>query len=203
MRVVNIFSFLTSMTLITQVTAQTLVGGCDGCDMMFEGMPKTLTWNTKISSTSDEGEPLIISGTIFKPDGKTPAQGIILYVYHTDSKGKYTPADGQVNAKRHGHLRGWMKTDAQGRYELKTIRPASYPNTRIAQHIHPIIQEPSLKYYYIDEYLFTDDPFLTASEQARQEKRGGSGILTLKKNAQGVWIGKRDIVLGMNIPGYH
>jgi protocatechuate 3,4-dioxygenase beta subunit len=202
MRVVKIFSFLASVILSSQIAAQTLVGGCDGCDMMFQGMPQNLTWKTKISSEADNGEPLIMSGTIFKPDGKTPAPGVILYVYHTDNKGIYAPAAGQVDAKRHGHLRGWMKTDAQGKYEFTTIRPASYPNTRITQHIHPIIQEPSSKYYYIDEYLFTDDPFLTESEKARQEKRGGSGILTLKKNAQGVWIGKRDIVLGQNIPGY-
>jgi len=37
----------------------------------------------------------------------------------------------------------------------------------------------------IDEYLFEGDPFLTKTERARQEKRGGSGIISLEqKNAR-------------------
>jgi protocatechuate 3,4-dioxygenase beta subunit len=95
-----------------------------------------------------------------------------------------------------------MKTDAQGRYQFKTIRPASYPNRQAPQHIHPIIKEPGTSLYWIDEYLFEDDPLLTSSERSRQEKRGGSGIIRLKKNEKGVWMGQRNIILGMNIPNY-
>jgi protocatechuate 3,4-dioxygenase, beta subunit len=43
---------------------------------------------------------------------------------------------------------------------------------------------------------------LTPEERAREEKRGGSGIIRLAKNQQGVWIGRRDIVLGRNVPNY-
>jgi protocatechuate 3,4-dioxygenase beta subunit len=43
---------------------------------------------------------------------------------------------------------------------------------------------------------------LTEKEKSNQEKRGGSGIISLKKNANGVWVGKRDIILGLNIPNY-
>jgi protocatechuate 3,4-dioxygenase beta subunit len=127
---------------------------------------------------------------------------VILYVYHTDAKGLYSPAPKQTQAKRHGHLRGWVKTDADGRYEFKTIRPASYPNSQNPQHIHPSIKEPGTTLYWIDEFLFDDDPVLSEREKSNQEKRGGSGIISLKKNEKGVWVGKRDIVLGMNIPNY-
>jgi protocatechuate 3,4-dioxygenase, beta subunit len=37
--------------------------------------------------------------------------------------------------------------------------------------------------------------------RAKQNLRGGSGIVTLKK-VNGLWIGKRDITLGLNIPNY-
>ena len=178
-----------------------VIGGpCEVCDLMFKGMPPSLSWDTRIDPAGEKGEPLIISGRIFKLDGQTPAPGIILYVYHTDATGEYSPAPGHEN--RHGHLRGWMKTDAQGRYSFKTIRPASYPQTRIAQHIHPLIDEPGKGYYYIDEYLFDDDPYLTAEERNRQEGRGGSGIIHLTKDPSGIWRGTRDIVLGKKIPGY-
>ena len=175
---------------------------CEDCDMMFEGMPENPSWQTVIAGPDEPGEQLIISGTIFKKDGKTPAPEVILYVYHTDNKGLYSPAPKQTAAKRHGHLRGWVKSDENGRYEFKTIRPASYPNSRNPQHIHPIIKEPGLTLYWIDEFLFKDDPLLSEQEKIRNDGRGGSGIINLKKNEKGVWIGERDIILGMNIPNY-
>lgn len=170
--------------------------------MMFEGMPQNLSWQTTIAGTDEPGERLIIRGTIFKSDGKTPAPDVILYVYHTDNQGKYSPATKQTDAKRHGHLRGWMKTDAQGRYEFKTIRPASYPFRKDPQHIHPIVKESDTSLYWIDEFLFDDDPLLTEEQKSRHQKRGGSGVLTLKKDGQGTWIGQRDIILGLNVPNY-
>jgi protocatechuate 3,4-dioxygenase beta subunit len=175
---------------------------CEDCELMFAGMPSTLSWKTKLAPDDEPGERMIISGTIFKRDGKTPARDVILYVYQTDNRGLYSSAPNQTVAKRHGHLRGWVKTDAQGRYEFSTIRPASYPNSQSPQHIHPIIKEPGLSLYWIDEFVFDDDPFLTEQEKAKQEKRGGSGVIKLTKNSDGVWIGKRDIILGLNIPNY-
>jgi protocatechuate 3,4-dioxygenase beta subunit len=162
---------------------------------MFDGMPEKTSWRASLAELNEPGEPLIVSGRIFKKDGKTPAAGILLYIYHTDNKGLYSPAPTQTKGRRHGHLRGWMITDAQGRYEFKTIRPASYPNSKNPQHIHPIIKESESKIYWIEDFLFSDDPLLTDQEKSRLPKRGGSGVMTLTKNSDGVWIGKRDIVL--------
>lgn len=197
---------LISMTAIacSQTSAGNgkLLGGCEGCEMMFDGMPENIGSTANIAGPKEPGQRMVISGTIFKVDGKTPAPGVILYVYQTDNTGEYTPAPDQKYAKRHGHLRGWAKSDANGRYELNTIRPASYPNSKNPQHIHPIISEPGKGYYWIDEYLFEDDPLLTEKDRSQSRNRGGNGIITLTKNDKGIWIGKRDIVLGKNIPGY-
>lgn len=183
--------------------ADKAVGGrCEGCDDYAAGMPAHLTAETTIAGADEPGERLTISGTIYQNDGRTPAPGIILYLYHTDAEGNYSPGKNQPQAIRHGHLRGWIKTGADGKYVFHTILPASYPNTKAPKHIHPTIKEPGLVPYYIDEYLFDNDPNLPEKESARQEKRGGNGIITLTKNAAGEWIGKRDIILGMNIPMY-
>jgi len=184
------------------VTDRPVGDGCEDCELMFAGMPSTISWKTKLAADDEPGEPMVISGTIYKQDGKTPAPDVLLYVYQTDNKGLYSPGPKQTLARRHGHLRGWVKTDAQGHYEFSTIRPASYPNSQNPQHIHPIIKEPGLSLYWIDEFLFEDDPLLMEHEKMRQPKRGGSGIITLRKKSDGVWIGKRDIILGMNIPNY-
>lgn len=200
MKKLLIFSILLFISLLSQ--AQKIGSGCEDCDLMYAGMPKELNWKTTIADAKEEGERMEISGTIYQKDGKTPAVGVILYVYHTDVKGEYTPSTAQLHGRRHGHLRGWMKTDAQGRYKFNSIRPAAYPNQRFAAHVHPIIKEPTKNEYWIDEYQFEGDSLLTQKDRANAQNRGGSGIINLTKNEKGVWIGKRDIVLGKNVPNY-
>lgn len=203
MKLIAVMILLTlASCLPTQAQKKVVGGGCDGCEMIFAGMPKQLSSETTLSGSGEPGEPMEISGTIFKLDGKTPAAGVILYVYHTSAKGLYEPAADQTEARRHGKLRGWVKTNEHGQYKFRSIRPAAYPNRRDLAHIHPIIKESDKNEYYIDEYLFDDDPLLTAGERAKQEKRGGSGIIQLTKNANGIWVGRRDIALGKNIPNY-
>lgn len=199
---VFLYLLITCNTIISQSTEKKVGGGCEDCELMYEGMPDKISSSITLASNEEPGEKMIITGTIFKKDGITPAPDVILYVYHTDYKGNYTPSSNQTHARRHGHIRGWIKTGIDGKYQLTTIRPASYPNTQIPQHIHPIIKEKGLSLYWIDEFLFEDDPNLTEKERKNQQKRGGSGIVKLQKNKDGVWMGTRDIVLGKNIPGY-
>jgi protocatechuate 3,4-dioxygenase, beta subunit len=196
------FSLLASLWSSAQSDSRSLkqIPNCEDCELMFEGMPEKISWRSSLAEANEPGERLIVSGKVFKKDGKTPAAGILLYVYQTDNKGLYSPAPAQTAGRRHGHLRGWMITDAQGRYEFKTIRPASYPNSKNPQHIHPIIKESESKIYWIEDFLFADDPLLTDQEKSRLSKRGGSGVMALTKNSEGVWIGKRDIILGLNTP---
>ncbi len=200
--------FLFSITLAwvgcaqkSQLGEKAIGGPCEDCLLMFEGMPSQLSSSTKLAPPDEPGEQLEISGTIFQQDGKTPAAGVVLYVYHTDNKGLYSKSPGQKFGARHGHLRGWVKTDANGRYQFNTIRPASYPNSKNPQHIHPIVYEPGKGYYWIDEFLFEDDPVLTANERSHLQNRGGAGVIRLTKNQKG-WVGRRDIILGQNVPGY-
>jgi len=184
------------------LTKNQIGGPCEDCQMMFDGMPAIIEATTTIVSETEPGSPLIIRGVIYKSDGKTPAPGVILYVYQTDNSGLYAKGKNQTQAIRHGHIRGWVKTNSKGEYDIKTIRPASYPNSNNPQHIHPIIYEPTKGYYWIDEFQFEDDPLLTPAARAHVSDRGGSGIISLTKNSAGVWQGKRDIILGLNVSNY-
>ncbi len=180
------------------------VGGrCEGCEVALTGMPSTVSWDGRIASSAEPGTPLVMEGIIYKKDGKTPADGVVLYLYHTNNAGVYQPAAGQTGmVARHGKLRGWLKTGKDGRYRFTTIRPARYPNTTFAAHIHPTIKEPGIQAYYIDEYVFDDDPYVKGDYDKKQDLRGGSGVVKLTKDANGVWRGRRDIILGLNVPGY-
>lgn len=176
--------------------------GCDGCELMYEGMPRKLSNTTYLPGWAGGTQKMIVEGTVYRKDGHTVAPGVIVYIYHTDSKGYYSPSLGQVNGKRHGHLRGWVKTGCDGKYRFYTSMPAPYPQHDNPAHIHPVIKEPGISEYYIDEYQFTGDPLLTDTLRRKTENRGGPGIVTLSKNKAGILICKRDIILGQNIPNY-
>ena len=187
--------------------ADPVLGPCGGCLGPYEGMPTTLSSVSRIAPVGEPGEPLVITGRVFGPDGK-PRRGVIVYAYHTNQHGIYPPPDPPRSQESnfHGRLRGWALTDAKGRYTFKTIRPASYPDSTITQHVHMHVIERGCATYFIDELLFRDDPFfkqLTPEQLARDNTgRGGSGITTPTRDATGTWHVTRDIYLGKNIPGY-
>jgi len=104
--------------------------------------------------------------------------------------------------RRHGRLRGWAASDADGRYTFLTVRPGSYPGTAMPQHIHLYVIEPGCALYYIDDMLFRDDPHLTpAAERKASQGRGGPGVVA-PTLVDGEWQAHRDIVLGRSIPGH-
>lgn len=177
---------------------------CEGCEAIFAGMPAQIGTEARIGPLGELGEPLGITGTVFDAAGK-PARGIVVYAYQTDAEGHYPPDEarrGQPGA-RHGRLRAWVKTDANGEYAFDTVRPGGYPGTDIPQHVHMHVLEPGRCTYYIDDLLFADDPRLTADKRASYTLgRGGTGIAAPKKDDAGVWQVRRDIRLGEKIPGY-
>jgi|GEM_PF-749137 len=151
------------------------------------------SWNVSLVSSTEPGEPMIISGTIYAPDGKTPLEGISLFVYQTDATGRYSTTGGD---NRNTRLHGVMKTNREGRYEFRTIKPASYPDSRIPAHVHAYVSGPDYPEYWIDEYHFADDPFVTSEMKAKDEVKGNrSSIVTLTRGADGVLHGVRDIVI--------
>ncbi len=153
-------------------------------------------WNISIASATEPGEPLLISGTIFAPDGHTPLEGISLWVYHTDATGHYSPLRESGGDNRNTRLHGLMQTNRDGRYEFRTIKPASYPGRTIPAHVHAYVSGPGYPEYWIEDFLFEGDPFIT--EEMRQKFAGKgnfSSILKLTRGGDGIWRGTRDIVV--------
>lgn len=180
-----------------------LVGGvCEGCEGIYEYGTKQLSPVDTLPLFEETEPKLKVTGTIVKQDGKTPAEGVILYIYHTNRKGVYeTKGDETGWARRHGYIRGWIKTDASGRYTFYTFRPAAYPDGSEHEHIHVTVKEPDKNEYYLDDYVFDDDPLLTGKSKHRFRNRGGSGIM-MPIPENGMVTIHRDIILGLNIPDY-
>ena len=143
-----------------------------------------------IAAKEEPGERLIVTGQVFTPDGKTPLAGASVYVYHTDAKGLYTP---ETNDNRNPRLRGYMRTDAQGRYEFSTIKPAPYPNNRIAAHIHYVVNAPGHR-ERVFEIVFEGDPNIDERMRAdAANEESAFSIRTLTRDQQGVLRCAQDV----------
>jgi protocatechuate 3,4-dioxygenase beta subunit len=167
----------------------TLGGGapCGSCDE-----PAQLSWKTVIPPENEPGESLVITGHVFQPDGKTPAEGMVLWVYHTDRTGYYNDKDDAS----HPRLKGWMKVGADGKYEFRTIRPGAYPHRSTPAHIHAHVYGAGYSERSIDDYWFKDDPRINDKELKQQADNGGHPVIVeLKRGSDGVWRGERDITL--------
>lgn len=155
-------------------------------------VPANVSWTTKLAPDSDKGERMIVSGTVFGLDGKTPAPNTLIYLYHTDLYGIY----GRGTEHPHGRYRGWMLTDSRGRYEFESIRPAPYPENRFAAHVHMTLTTKNSREDWIDSILFEDDRLLSAQERNLAGRKGGfNPILTLQKGANGLLKAERNIQL--------
>ena len=151
------------------------------------------SWRTTICSDKEPGEPLIVSGTIYAPDGRTPVEGITLFVYQTDATGVYTTSGGD---NRNTRLHGSMRSNAEGKYEFRTIKPGSYPGSSNPAHIHAYMSGPGYPEFWIDEYHFDDDRFISDEDKRKAAAKGSfSPILKLTRGSDGVLRGVRDIKL--------
>ena len=145
-----------------------------------------------IVSDKEAGEPMIISGTIYAPDGRTPLEGIDLFVYQTDSTGRYS-TDGSGGDNRNTRIHGLVRSGKDGRYEFRTIKPGSYPASRNPAHIHAYISGPGYPEYWIDEYHFDDDPFIPDEQKRTAASHGSFSPILKLTRSDGVLRAVRDI----------
>ena len=74
-------------------------------------------------AAGEAGTTTYVSGRVTDPDGRAIA-GATLDVWQTDSEGFYDVQRLEQGGMR---LRGRFRTDAEGRYQFRTIKPVSYP----------------------------------------------------------------------------
>ena len=169
---------------------------CEGCEAVAEKDPIGISWTVILAGPDEPGERMRLIGQVVQADGVTPAPNVIVYAHHTNAEGLYANgAPDTVWSRRHGRLRGWARTNIDGRYVFETIRPAPYPDMTMPAHVHLFVGEPGRRPYYIDDAVFGGEFGVDEAYRRRQELRGGSGIVRLTRAADGVLEAVRDIRL--------
>jgi protocatechuate 3,4-dioxygenase beta subunit len=134
--------------------------------------------------SSEPGELLQVRGTVLDAQGR-PVKGALIYAYHTSAKGWYSDKAAHFSGDsadfKYARLFAYLKTDEEGRYRLKTIRPAGYPATDLPAHIHVHVDAAGSQ-SFATEIRFDDDPRLTAKWRERS-KQEGCIICPVKKEA--------------------
>ncbi len=180
-------------------SAPAAIGVQDACNWCgAQDAPDALAATTTIAPMSEPGPRMLISGTIYEADGRTPAAGVIVYAYHTNREGVYPKRGAETgNGRVHGYLRGWMRTGTDGRYAYHTIRPAPYQtHGGEPAHVHMTLFREDFGEYWINATWFADDPRVTDDLVEGLARTGGfPNVTSLTRGADGVLRGTRNIIL--------
>jgi protocatechuate 3,4-dioxygenase beta subunit len=146
-------------------------------------------WKAVLASENVKGERMVVTGTVYDSDGKTPAEGVNVYVYQTDSKGIYGKGENLID--------GTMITNSKGQYEYHTIKPGTYPEGGFAAHVHYKITGNSYPEQWF-ELRFKGDKYLKDSDYKKEDGKGNfSQIQKLEKGKDGILKCRMDIRLVM------
>lgn len=111
----------------------------------------------RVAAAGEPGERLTVSGLVSGGDG-SPIGGASLYVYQTDREGYYGVKP--LSDNRNPRLKLFLRSAADGSWSFDTIRPGSYPGSRVPAHIHFEVSARG-RAPRIFEIVFEGDPFIT------------------------------------------
>jgi protocatechuate 3,4-dioxygenase beta subunit len=112
----------------------------------------------RVAPDGEPGQSLHVSGLVVDRSGK-PVPGVSLYVYQTDHEGYYGVKPASDN--RNPRLKLFLRSDARGAWAFETVKPGSYPDSRVPPHIHFEVSAPGHA-PKIFEIVFEGDAFVTA-----------------------------------------
>jgi protocatechuate 3,4-dioxygenase beta subunit len=139
-----------------------------------------------IAGPEEKGTRMVVTGRVLGLDRKSPAARLRLGVYHTDAAGEYgTHATRQsFPPRRDARLSGWLVTDAEGRFEIRTIRPGLYPGGSTPAHMHFVTMRSGYERHY--EMRFEDDPTLKEPQWSAQRPGTTMQVRPVTTDARGV-----------------
>ena len=145
-----------------------------------------------------KGSPMNLKGIIFKEDGKTPLNNVLVEIWQCDENEHYD------NTSDSYLFRGAIKTGKNGKYAFKTIVPVPYkadPNDEASwrpAHIHMRVsvaeQQDLITQIYFKGDKYNDTDTSASSPQAVNR------ILNIVKNSSGENTVTFDVVMSKEFP---
>jgi protocatechuate 3,4-dioxygenase beta subunit len=150
-------------------------------------------WRAVMVNADEPGIPLVLTGTVFDKDGKTPLGSVSLQIYHTDATGVYSRDAANSNPQSNSRLSCVVRTNERGQYEVRTIVPGAYPGDKVPAHVHIRVRPPG-QAEQDATFSVAGDPRLTLADE---ERHGGGGtfssIRPVTRDSTGVARCIRDI----------
>ena len=148
-----------------------------------ENQPANIASQSRIASEDEAGEPFIIQGQVYTPDGK-PANGVVVHAYHRDEDGfDFGPNDRATSTWR---LQGWVETDENGQFEFRTIKPRADHMGREAAHIHFTTVSDAFGRQWAPKVFLSDDPLVTDKQRKKSAKAGDFGKVRKVQTQNGI-----------------
>jgi protocatechuate 3,4-dioxygenase beta subunit len=164
--------------LVENASAQRGPSACDGA-------------TSEVIIPADRGTaPLRLEGQVFQIDGRTAAAGVLVYAHHTGASGLY-----DIGADGAPRRQAFMRTDAQGRFLLRTGMPAPYPNRTQPAHIHLHLWGQGAPHQWTEDVLFAEDPLLSQDVRQRSAASGRFAWVSAAPLDNGVRVVRRAIRL--------
>jgi protocatechuate 3,4-dioxygenase beta subunit len=138
------------------IVMSAVVAGSVAAQSIHEAPPAAQSTG-RVVPAGEPGQPLGVSGIVVRADG-APIPGASLYIYQTDHEGYYGVKPASDN--RNPRLKLFLRSDARGMWSFDTIKPGSYPNSRVPPHIHFEVSAPG-RAPKIFEIVFEGDSFVT------------------------------------------
>jgi protocatechuate 3,4-dioxygenase beta subunit len=124
--------------------------------------PRDAPSTGQIAPAGEPGPRLHVSGVVVDAAG-APIAGASIYAYQTDAEGYYGVKPASDN--RNPRLRLLLRSGPKGDWSFDTIRPGSYPGSRVPGHIHFEVSAAGFA-PKIFEIVFEGDPYVTAQMRA-------------------------------------
>lgn len=145
-----------------------------------------------------KGEPLELAGTLSDPEGQ-PFADCLLEIWQADAAGRYHHSEDRAEGARDLAFQGYgtTRTDSQGRYSFRTIRPVPYGSR--TPHIHFKVHHPdgnvlTTQMYVAGEQLNESD-WLYNRLSPEQQALVTVTLERLEEDEEAAWTGHFPIVL--------
>jgi len=194
---------LAALGITAPLSALTTPAQTEGPFFPIHPQPDTDANMTLIEGHTEHalGEVVEISGRVIDEDGN-PVADALVDIWQANTHGRYAHEADPNPAPLDENFQGWaqLKTDAEGRYRVKTIRPGAYPvmeGWSRPPHIHFKVARRGFHELTTQMY-FAGDPLNDADrllQSVPKEQRGMLIVDFAASGEEGPAAGRFDMVM--------